>query len=179
MTRVIRAERRGPALIRAGTQLPAAGELSRAYAAAEAEGYAAGTARAARELLSISAARLRVLQEDREQLQRAALSIAGKLAQRELAADPALLAELIEPLVTRVRRAAHIGLRVHPDDALALGIRLADLAQRAELEGVLELIADPALERGDCVVESSIGELDARLATRLHELGRALGWETP
>ena len=159
MTRIIRAERRGPALIRGGAQPKAAAD-------------------AARILLEISAARLRTLREDQEHVQRAALAIAGKLVQRELAADPALLAELIEPLVTRVRRAARIGLRVHPDDTAGLESLLDALPQRAELSGVLELIADPALERGDCVVESELGELDARLNTRLRELGRALGWET-
>jgi flagellar assembly protein FliH len=168
MTRIIRAERRGPALIRAGTQPPAASDLAKASLAAE----------AARELMQISAARVRVLREDQEQLQRAVLLIAGKLVQRELAADPALLAELIEPLVMRVRRAAHIGLRVHPEDSAALETRLRELPQHIELQGVLEVITDPALERGDCVVESELGELDARLTTRLHELGRALGWES-
>ncbi|HKU39546.1 MAG TPA: FliH/SctL family protein, partial [Polyangiales bacterium] len=130
-----------------------------------------------RELLSLAADRARVLREAERDVQRAVLLVASKLAQRELSADPDLLAQLIEPLLARVRRAGRVRLHLHPEDARALGPRLTAAAARAELQGVLEVAPDAGLERGGCVIESSLGELDARLSTRLEVLGRELGWE--
>jgi flagellar biosynthesis/type III secretory pathway protein FliH len=55
--------------------------------------------------------------------------------------------------------------------------RLSTLAGHEALEGALEVAGDPAITHGGCVIESDLGELDARLETRVSELGRALGWE--
>jgi len=37
-----------------------------------------------------------------------------------------------------------------------------------------KIIADPGLERGDCIVESELGNVDGRLSVRLSELKRAV-----
>ncbi len=221
-SRVIRADRRGPAVVRAelydaqlaaaqvrseaeahAAQLRAAvglelehlrldaaeerrrlradaeAELERARADAYEQGRAEGNARAARELMSIAAARSSALREGERQLERAVMLIASKLAGRALASDPALLQSLIEPLVGRVRRAARVVLRVNPTDAAALASRLPAIRARAELDGVLELRPDASISQGGCMVESRLGELDARLPTRIAEIARALGWEPP
>ncbi len=38
----------------------------------------------------------------------------------------------------------------------------------------IELLPDPALGRGDCVVEGELGTVDGRLSVRLEEVRRAL-----
>jgi flagellar biosynthesis/type III secretory pathway protein FliH len=63
----------------------------------------------------------------------------------------------------RVRRASRVRVRVHPSDA----------AQLIELEA--EVVEDPSITRGGCVVESELGEVDARLEVRLDALARAIG----
>jgi flagellar assembly protein FliH len=41
----------------------------------------------------------------------------------------------------------------------------------------IEVVADGSLDSGDCMVESDVGSVDGRIATRLEELRRALADE--
>jgi flagellar assembly protein FliH len=106
-----------------------------------------------------------------------ALVLAAKLAGRAFEREPEALDALIEPLLARVRRARKVLLRVSPEAAAYVEGRVASLIEAVELKGALEVVADPAIEAGGCLIESSLGELDARLETRVSELARALGWE--
>jgi flagellar biosynthesis/type III secretory pathway protein FliH len=199
LARIIRAERRGPtvvqaevyaaqleaaqvraAAVREAAQLvaAAAADIERERAAGYARGHAEGTAQAARELLGIATARDGALREQERQLRELALILAGKLTAHAFEHEPAAIQGLIEPLLTRVRRARKVVIRAEPEAALFLRERLAQLAAAAELDGALEVVSDPAIERGGCVIESDLGELDARLHTRMDELARALGWES-
>jgi flagellar assembly protein FliH len=210
LARIIRAERRGPAVVhaelyeaqltaaqlRAQTQTELAGLRARTEAelaaqrraaseaieqertAARASGYEEGIARAAREWIELTTARAHERHREEAQLRELVMRIAGKLAQRAFEAEPDRIEALIEPLLTLVRRARRLVLRVHPDDAKSLTSRLTGLTDRLELEATLELTPDETIERGGCAIESDLGELDARLSTRLAEFGRALGWES-
>jgi flagellar assembly protein FliH len=82
---------------------------------------------------------------------------------------------LIARQLARVRRAQGIVLKVHPLDAAWLQQHATELSQRAELEGQLELRADATIARGGCLIESTLGEVDARIETRIAELARVLG----
>ncbi|HJL31474.1 MAG TPA: FliH/SctL family protein, partial [Polyangiaceae bacterium LLY-WYZ-15_(1-7)] len=66
----------------------------------------------------------------------------------------------------RARRAGDRRLRVHPEDAPLLdGLPALAGAER---------IHDPALARGDVILETELGRLDGRLEVRLEALRRAL-----
>jgi len=68
-------------------------------------------------------------------------------------------------------------LRLHPDDAAWLQDHpepLNELREQHTLASSLELRSDSTITRGGCVVESSIGDLDARVETRLTLLASAL-----
>jgi flagellar assembly protein FliH len=88
------------------------------------------------------------------------------LLSEELRLAPEQIEYVLERELARVRRAREIVVHVHPDDLLLL--RAPDHYARAlELEGTLRLEADPALSRGGCTLSSNLGEIDARLETRL------------
>jgi flagellar biosynthesis/type III secretory pathway protein FliH len=203
LARIVRAERRGPTVVRGevyGAQLEAAGvreaatreaqqliaaareDIERAsaagFAAGFADGHAEGCAAAARELLEITAAREAAVRAQERQLRELALLLAGKLTAHAFEHEPAALRALIESLLPRVRRARRVVVRVHPEAEAFVRSRLSQLLAAAELDGALQVVSDPAIEHGGCLIESEIGELDARLQTRLSELGRALGWES-
>ena len=59
-----------------------------------------------------------------------------------------------------LRRGRVLEVRVHPDD-------LALLREHAVAEEHWQLLPDPALARGDCLLESERSRLDARVDTRL------------
>jgi flagellar biosynthesis/type III secretory pathway protein FliH len=196
MSRIIRAERRGPALIRSGVYAAqrdaavllsaaredaaritaqAEAEAARLRERAEAQGHAEGVARAARALFDVAALRTSTLHETEREARQAVLLLASKLTQQTLELEPTALRALVAPLFARIRRARHITLRVHPDDVSAL----AELPARADLAGVLAVLPDPTISRGGCLIQSDLGQLDARLETRVGELAKALGWEPP
>jgi flagellar assembly protein FliH len=89
----------------------------------------------------------------------------------ELALRPEHIAALVERELGSVRRAREIELRLHPDDARLLE-PMERIHARLELLGSLRVVQDGGLARGGCVLITNLGEVDARLETRL-ELGLA------
>jgi flagellar biosynthesis/type III secretory pathway protein FliH len=95
----------------------------------------------------------------------------------ELRLRPEHIQSVVERELARVRGARSVELRVHPDD-LPLLPPTSELCRRSELRGALSACVDPTIERGGCVLRSNLGEIDARLETRL-SLALALlqsGW---
>lgn len=188
MGRVIRARRAGPAVVPAdvySAQLQAAEIRARAEHEAEltrqrahAEGYAAGTAAAAAQLFDLARLRAELsLRAERDATQ-AVLLVAAELLGTTLQAEPDKITSLLRPHLARMRRAQQIVLRLHPADHDHLQQHphlLAQLTEQQQLEGRLELRIDPNLTRGGCVIESNLGELDARVETRLNLMATALG----
>lgn len=188
MGRVIRARRVGPAVVPEAVfsaQLQAAEIRARAEREAEStreraytEGYACGAATAAAQLFDV--AKLRVdltLRAEREATQ-AVLLVAAELLGTTLQAEPEKIASLLRPHLTRMRRAQQIVLRLHPEDHAYLQKHphlLTQLSEQQQLEGRLELRSDASLSRGGCVIETNLGELDARVETRLNMMAKALG----
>jgi flagellar assembly protein FliH len=87
--------------------------------------------------------------------------VASRVIAHELQLSPGLIANAVRqaagmlPAATRELR-----VHVHPDD-------LALLQELGAAESHWQLLADPALARGDCQLESARSRLDARVETRL------------
>ncbi len=105
-----------------------------------------------------------------------ATQMARQIVRGELVQRPELVAAVAqEALDTLLLSARHITLRVHPDDQALVAQGAADvLAARGA-----RLLADPAMTRGGCLVESDIGVIDASLETRWARAAAALGSEAP
>jgi flagellar assembly protein FliH len=103
-----------------------------------------------------------VLGTQRPALARALALLLGE----ELRLSPEQIERVLARELLRMRRAAEIVVRIHPED-LALLKPTAHYAQALELTGKLSFEADPALSRGGCTLSSNLGEIDAKLETRL------------
>jgi flagellar biosynthesis/type III secretory pathway protein FliH len=187
MARVIRAQRTGKPVIPAAlydAQLEAAEIRQRAHSdaeqirsAAHAQGYAAGEAAAARQLFDLAAVQAELGKRAERDATQAALLVAGQLLGVTLQSEPDKILALLRPHLARMRRAQRLVLRLHPDDAAWLQAHpgpLTELREQYTLASSLELRSDPTITRGGCVVESNIGDLDARVETRLTLLASAL-----
>lgn len=187
MARVIRAQRTGKPVIPAAlydAQLEAAALRQRARSdaeqirsAAHAEGYAAGKAAAARQLFDLAALQAELGKRAEREATQAALLVVGQLLGVTLQSEPDKILALLRPHLARMRRAQRLVLRLHPDDAAWLQAHpepLNELREQHTLASSLELRSDPTITRGGCVVESNIGDLDARVETRLTLLASAL-----
>jgi flagellar biosynthesis/type III secretory pathway protein FliH len=187
MGRVIRAQRSGRAVVPAAVydaQLEAADMRERAARDAEsirqsayAEGYAAGNAAAAKQLFDLARVRADLTKRSETEATQAALLVAGQLLGSTLEAEPERIAALLKPHLARMRRAQRLTLSLHPEDAAWLEQHpetLSELREQHTIASSLELRRDPSITRGGCVLESNIGELDARIETRLQLLAAAL-----
>lgn len=184
MGRVIRAQRSGPSVVpgelfsaqseaarvRARAQRDAEAVRSQAYA----EGYAAGRAEAAKQLFDLQRVQAELAQRTEQTALRAVLLVAAELLGTTLDAEPAKILGVLGPHLARMQRAQQLLLRVHPDDARWLEANQAALRQLCG-DSQLELRSDPTLTRGGCMIESNLGDLDARVETRLTLLAAALG----
>lgn len=145
------------------------------YAAGLAEGHAAAEAQLREHLASFdsmlqAAARpLAALDDATEQeLARLALVIARRVVAHELKTSPVLIvrtvreAALALPAATRALR-----VYLHPDD-------LALLRELDASEPHWQLLPDPDMQRGDCLLESESSRLDARVETRLAAIADAI-----
>ena len=103
-----------------------------------------------------------------------ALAIAKKLLGREIATGEAVRSVLRRALA---QAPAHQALRarLHPEDLRAIEQSRQLLNKNGEpLPEELVLCADPSVSRGGCVLESSVGQVDARMETQLELIEQAL-----
>ena len=105
-----------------------------------------------------------------------AVQLAQQVLRAELHTRPDLVARVASEAINSVMFSArHIGVQVHPLD-LPLVAEGADEALKAR---GARLLANPAIERGGVLVESDVGTVDARIATRWAQAAAALGAELP
>lgn len=81
----------------------------------------------------------------------------------ERASDRALIAQLCQQARVEVG-----------DGVIRLRVAQADIEDVGPVAAAIELIADPALPRGSCVLETPRGRFDASLAVRLDHLRHAM-----
>ena len=74
-----------------------------------------------------------------------------------------------------LQSARQIRVLVHPDDHALVA---AGAAEALQARGA-RLIAQADIERGGCLVESDLGQIDARIATRWEQAAAVLGSELP
>ena len=103
-----------------------------------------------------------------------ATQLARQVVRSELGARPELIAEVAkQALEALMLSARHITLRLHPDDQPLVAQGAADvLAARGA-----RLIADAAVQRGGCVIESDLGRIDASIESRWRRSVASIGSE--
>lgn len=105
-----------------------------------------------------------------------AVRLARQVLRSELAGDRTLVARVAAEAVNAVLLSARqITLQVHPQDLPLVAEGAADALQARGAR----LVADPAIERGGCRVESDLGAIDARIAERWAQAAAALGVTLP
>ena len=159
----------------------------------EARGYEAGMAKAQADmqgklaelgerikrfdgLLQFLARPLQELDEEVEKsLLQLTLAVGKQLARRELRIDPtqviAIIRESLQELPTAAREPR---VHLHPEDAAIVRERLTEPVN----ERAWQLVEDPTMSRGGCVVRTENSQIDARLESRISAvIANALGDE--
>jgi type III secretion protein L len=106
-------------------------------------------------------------------LLRLAVKIAEKIIGREIKGDRQAIVDIVANALRHARRNEMITVRVNPADLPVIeehGQRL----DRPGREQFLDIVPDPRVAAGGCVIESESGAIDAQLETQLRVLERAL-----
>jgi len=97
-----------------------------------------------------------------------AVAVAHRILHRELSVDPEAVLGLVHAAFTKIDARETHRLRLHPEDATLLRQNF----ERMENAPKVEILADPSIERGGAIFETSRGSLDASLSAQLKEIER-------
>jgi flagellar assembly protein FliH len=109
----------------------------------------------------------RYFQKVEEQVVRLALAIAQKILHREAQMDPLLLTGIVHVALEKLGTETHTRLRTNPADVVAWR---AYFARADEDLPTPELVGDPELPLGRCLLETDLGSTEISLETQLKEI---------
>lgn len=141
------------------------------------QSFAAQTTAQVATLVASLGEQLEALQQEMAAtLARAATQMARQVVRSELATRPECVGVVAEQAIEALLLSArHIVMRVHPDDQVLVEAGAGDaLAARG-----VRLVADPAIQRGGCRVDSDIGIVDATIGERWRRAATLLGSDAP
>lgn len=155
-------------------------DVNQARASARAEGEAAARQQAQAELQPVlqklaasihesAELRSRLRTQAESDLVKLAIAIARKIVGREINTDPEAIAGLVRVCLEKLRVQEVLRVRLHPDYKSKVAESLARLGATQ-----VEVMADPAADRGAVVFETTRGNLDASVETQLREIERGL-----
>lgn len=137
-----------------------------AAAAAAIEETAARVTAAVAELTSLRTDLMRQAERD---LVRLAVAMAERVLRREVDVDRELLLVMARVAIDRLGEGASATVHLNPIDHDVVCSRHPQTGGRS-----IELVSDPAVPRGGCVVRSPFGTIDVGIDSQVRELSRAL-----
>jgi flagellar assembly protein FliH len=94
---------------------------------------------------------------------------------RKIVGQSAITAESVQEIVSDalqgVARETVLQVRLHPED-----YRLLQELRQETASDEFEIVSDDTLKRGDCLVQTKFGAVDARRETKLASVQKEMGW---
>ncbi len=106
----------------------------------------------------------------RNQTVELAANMADKLVRGRIPDSEELLRVWLEEALVAMRDARDVRVMVHPDDFAVAGRFLQQLAKSVPQAASVEVIPDPEVTLGGCIVRSKHGHIDQQLETQLQRL---------
>lgn len=103
-----------------------------------------------------------------------ATAIAARIVRRELAQTPQITLDLIREALELASGSDHVQLRLNPDDHKSLGKGVEELAARLAKLAPADVVADPEVTPGGCIVTTEFGEIDQRIESQLARIEQEL-----
>jgi flagellar assembly protein FliH len=100
--------------------------------------------------------------------------VARRILEADLQANVEHLVGLVRSAIRRLGESRQIKLHMCPEDARLIQDLLNREGPQEISSAQIEVMTDPSLRRGDCVVIGDLGTVDGRINTRLEELRQAL-----
>jgi flagellar assembly protein FliH len=125
--------------------------------------------RLTRALVELSSVSARLRRDAEEDVVKLSIAIARRVLHRELTVDPESIGGLVKAALEKIESHELCRVRVHPDQETMIRTILGRYSPTR-----IELVADPALRKGDVVFETSQGTVDASVEAQLREIERGL-----
>jgi flagellar assembly protein FliH len=103
-----------------------------------------------------------------------AAAIAARIVRRELSRTPQITLDLVREALELASGSTRIELRLNPQDRQALGQGVEELAARVAKLAPADIVADPQVTSGGCIVTTDFGEIDQRLESQLARIEQEL-----
>jgi flagellar assembly protein FliH len=103
-----------------------------------------------------------------------AMAIARRVVRREVAHAPEIALDLVRETLQMAAGHQPIVVRMNPDDHATLGPLAQTVVQQLRLVGQAEIVPDPLIASGGCIVETSYGAIDGQVATQLARIAEEL-----
>lgn len=100
--------------------------------------------------------------------------IAEKILRREMQDRDETLRVWMEEAIVAMREVRELRVLVHPDDFAVAGRFLQQLSKSVPQAANVEIIPDPEITSGGCIVRSAHGQLDQQLEAQLQRLTEQL-----
>jgi flagellar assembly protein FliH len=109
-----------------------------------------------------------IVAQAEQELVRLALEIARKIVHREVRVDREVAVTLARVALSRLHSRAYAKVRLHPEDYRYLTAH----RQRLRADSSVELVEDSAVSLGGCIVQTEMGDIDARIEQQFAEIER-------
>jgi flagellar assembly protein FliH len=130
-------------------------------------------------LEAIESGRGEILASAREDALRLALAMGGKIARRQVKADPKVVQEHVAEALSMISEQARVAVCINPADRKLVESVLGGICTRLGESVHVELRDDPEVERGGCVVATPRGRIDATVEKQIERIADALVSGTP
>ena len=126
--------------------------------------------RLAETLTSLGTLRDRLDREYVQSMRELAIEVASRIVRERIDEGDPVAARALDEALSALPESQDLVARIHPDDVAGIREHLEKTPTRAGIE----LVEDPAISRGGCVLESSLGTVDARVETATSALRNAV-----
>ncbi len=146
--------------------------FSQGYAQGERAGSEAAAARGeavlrrlAQTIEELGGLRSALIHKTERQVVQLALAMAKRIIHREVALDNELLTAMARVALDRLGANASATIRLHPDDFAA-----TKASRTADATGAIQVVSDPVVRRGGCLIQSDFGLIDVGVDSQIQEL---------
>gem|GEM_PF-1135869 len=146
-----------------------------------AEGLKAGHDEIAEQLRTVRAlveaaasARRELLRELEPEIIELTLDIVSKIIGESIRSNPALVINVVAQALRQVAVSDSLRIRLNPRDAELLQSHWAEALENNPGDFQWEIVADPRISSGGCVVETPSGKVDAQIETQMVQIRSAL-----
>lgn len=118
--------------------------------------------------------REQILRDCEEDLLKLSILVAGKIVRQEITQDRGILAKVVTAAIDSASESDDIVVRLNPEDYKLVTSQKLHYLNGLSGERALNLKPDDTVSFGGCIIDTVMGEIDARLETQLEEIQKRL-----